>query len=195
MKTIKYILPAFAILFLIACDSDDDGFYNAKYVQAEDLVMIENPQAAYLVGDNISIHALIDNLIDEPGETTLLNIRETTGNAESIIFSYVLEKKNAVGEYEIYDITDNYFDGTSGHANSQYFVEAFADYNPAADQFQYDGGVQLTETGEYRLNFSNQTSNYNKAFLKSLSPGNNIVLNIFTTGTFDENGHYVFTVN
>src|SRR6478672_12989895 len=106
MSKFKYIIPFFALL-LLACDSDDDGFYNAVYVQATDLMTIENPASTYNVGDIIEIEAHIPRLISEPGHTEPLDIMETTG-ADSFQFSFFLEKLNANDEWEVVDMTGDF---------------------------------------------------------------------------------------
>lgn len=194
MRKLLYALSAVAILLVTACDSDDDGFYNTKYIQAENLLVIENPSATYSVGDVVTIGAAIDRLIPEPGETELLDVVQTTG-ADEFQFSYYLEKKNGSGEWEVVDLTNDYIDSGAGHANVGFFVQGFLTYTAIGERYEYQGGVELSSTGQYRLNFSNNTENYNKAFFRSVSPGNNIVLNIFSTSdSLTDVGTFEFTV-
>ncbi len=194
MNKFKYIFSVFALL-LIACDSDDDGFYNTVYVQADELMTIENPASAYSIGDVIQIEAHVPRLLDEPGQPQLLDVMQTT-NAGSFQFSFVLERQNASGEWELVDLTGDYVAGTEGSANIGYYVQGFAEYDSIADSYLYNGGIALDQAGTYRLNFSNNTDFYNKVYFVSDSPGNNIVVNIFSSASdLDASGTFQFTVN
>jgi len=193
MKNLKYIIPFIAFL-LFACDTDDDGFYNTVYVQSEQLMDVET-QDVYQVGETFFINAHIPELLFEPGETTLLNVRETTGNAPSFSFSFYLEKKNASGEWDVVDIGSNFVDGGAGNAQVFFGVGAYLTYNDAAEEYQFRGGITLTEPGEYRLDFSNTTENFNKVSMLSNSIDNNIILNIFSTSSdLDASGFHNFIV-
>jgi hypothetical protein len=187
------MLPAIAMFIFAGCDSDDDGFYNTKYIQAVDLMHIETA-STYAVGDVIYLKVNVPGLLDEPGQTTQLDVVETTG-APTFDFAYTLEKKNGAGEWEIYDVTDNFVDGGAGHANVGYFVQGILEYDSVSENYNFRGGLQLTEAGNYRLNFSNTTKFPNKVALRSNSANNNIQLNIFSTSpNIDLSGMYDFTV-
>jgi hypothetical protein len=193
MKTFKYILPAVA-LFLLGCDSDDDGFYNAVYVQSSELVTIENPAATYNIGDVVQFEAHVPRLLNEPGFSEPLDVVETT-NADSFEFAFFVEKLNGT-EWEPYDITTDYVAGTEGTANVETFVQGFLNFDAVADSYLYNGGIRFDEAGTYRLNFSNRTDFFNKVYLQSNSENNNIVVSIFSTmSSLDNNGTFEFTVN
>jgi hypothetical protein len=194
MKKFKYIFPAFALLFL-ACDSDDDGFYNTVYVQAAELMTIENPAAVYNIGDVIQFEAHIPRLLNEPGQAEPLDIIETT-NADSFQFSFLVEKLNANDQWELFDVTDDYIPGTEGTANVNYYVQGILDYDAVADSYLYNGGIMFDQAGTYRLNFSNNTNYFNKVYLQSNSVENNIVLDIFSSSaSLNNSGTFQFTVN
>jgi hypothetical protein len=191
---LKYIIP-FLALFLLACDSDDDGFYNTVYIQATDLMTIQNPSATYNVGDVIGIEAAIPRLFDEPGQTEPLDILQTT-NADNFQFAFLLERLNANNEWEVLDMTDNYVEGTDGSAIVDYYVQGFVEYDAVADSYLYNGGIALNQAGTYRLNFTNNTDFFNKVYFVSDSENNNVVLNIFSAASdLDANGLFQFTVN
>lgn len=193
MKKLKYLLPALA-LFLFACDTDDDGFYNAVYVQASGLMTIVNPSATYNAGDVVLVEAHIPRLLPEPGQSELLDVRATTG-ADSFQFSFFLEKLNG-SQWELVDVTGNFVAGAEGSANIGFFVQGFLEFDGVADEYLFDGGVRVTQPGTYRLNFSNNTDDFEKVFLRSNSPGNNLVMNIFSSSpSLDEAGVFEFTVN
>jgi hypothetical protein len=193
-KKFKYIFPVFALLFL-ACDSDDDGFYNTVYVQSQELMTIENPSATYNVGDVIQVSANIPRLLDEPGMAEPLDLRETS-HADSFQFSFLVEKQNANGEWELFDVTDDYVPGTEGTAYVNYYVQGILDFDAVADSYLYNGGVRFDEPGTYRLNFSNNTNYFDKVYFQSNSENNNIVIDIFSASANLNNvGVFQFTVN
>jgi hypothetical protein len=193
-KKFKYIFPVFALLFL-ACDSDDDGFYNTVYVQSQELMTIENPSATYNVGDVIQVSANIPRLLDEPGMAEPLDLRETS-HADNFQFSFLVEKQNANGEWELFDVTDDYVPGTEGTANVNYYVQGILDFDAVADSYLYNGGVRFDEPGTYRLNFSNNTNYFDKVYFQSNSENNNIVIDIFSASANLNNvGVFQFTVN
>jgi hypothetical protein len=194
MKRLKYFLPLF--LLLAGCDSDDDGFYNTVYIQANNLVSVANPQTSYAVGDVVYVNAYVPNLLAEQGFDNPIDVRETTGNADQFDFSYMLEKLDASGEWELYTIDDvNYVPGGFGDAQLDPIVRGLLDFDADSQQYAYMGGVRITEPGQYRLNFTNTTRYAEKAFLRSLSPGNNVTMNLYSASSDMPGGLFAFTVN
>ena len=193
MKKLRYLFPALTLL-LFACDTDDDGFYNAVYVQSSGLMTIENPSNTYNSGDVILVEAHIPRLLTEPGQSELLDVRATT-SADTSQFSFLLEKLNGT-QWELVDVTGNFVPGTEGSANVGFFVQGFLDFDNVADAYLFNGGVRVVQPGTYRLNFSNNTDDFEKVFLRSNSPGNNLVMNIFSSSvSLDSAGVFEFTVN
>lgn len=196
MKTLQHFLffalcPAF---FLASCDTNDDGFYNEAYVEASNLVAIEM-QPSYNVNDVVYINASIPNFLTETGQSTLLDIRKTTGNADSFNFSYILEKKSASNTWEYIDIGTNYVSNL-GNANIGSFVQAISQYQAASSSYDYRGGIRLVETGEYRLSFGYNSGSVNLVELRSNSIGNNLFLNINSAiNSLNSEGFYTFMVN
>jgi hypothetical protein len=191
----KYILPLFVIF--LACDSDDDGFYNNVYVQAEGLVDLEL-QDVYQVGETFFVNAQIPRLIPEPGFDELLDVRATTGNAPTFEFTFYLERKNANGEWEVVDVTNDFVqdDGDPGIGLAGSFVQSILEYDDSDEEYQFRGGLELKQAGDYRLNFSNTSKYSNKVAINSNSVNNNIVLKIYSTSSdLDNSGFHLFTVN
>ena len=192
MKKFKYILPLLAILF-IACDSNDDGFYNTIYIDTANLVQIEQ-LADYEVNDIIYVNALIPNLLSEPGEISLLNLRKTTGNADTFEFTYFLERQQNE-EWLPVDVTTSY-QSDAGQFNTGSFVQALPQYMAQEEAYIYRGGIKLLQTGNYRLSFGYNSTAVDKVELASNSRNNNITVKISSsTNQVDSNGYYNFTVN
>lgn len=181
-------------MFLVACDSDDDGFYNSVYIQSTGLVTIENPAPAYSTGEAVLFEAHIPRLLNEPGQAEPVDVMATT-NADSFQFTFYVEKFTN-GQWEVVDISDDYIAGTEGTANVGFYVQGFVVYDNVADSYLYNGGIAFDQAGDYRFNFSNNTQYYNKVFLQSNSENNNIVMNIFSASpSIDTDGIFEFTVN
>lgn len=191
MKNLRYIIPAIALLIFTACDSNDDGFYNTKYLKATNLVTIETTPS-YAVNDLLYVNANIPNLLSEPGQSTPLNVLKTT-NAQSFTFSYVIEKMNG-SQWELVNVSDN-FVLNDGGINLGSFLQAFLEYDGGQEAYTFRGGIRLAQSGQYRLSFGYNSSNPNEVELASQSSNNNIKLNISsTTNSLDGSGYYNFTV-
>ncbi|HEX9979169.1 MAG TPA: hypothetical protein VGB50_01230 [Flavobacterium sp.] len=194
MKNLRYFLPAFAALFLAAsCDSNDDGFYNTKYINAQNLATIETlPE--YSVGDVLYVEAFIPNLLPEPEQSNPLNIRKTTGNADVFEFSYVLERNTGGDNWEFVDLTDLFIED-QGDGDAGSFIQAYPEYNSLMDAYIFRGGIQFAQTGNYRLSFGYNSNSTDRVEFISHSPGNNVTLNISSTSADIESGFYTFTVD
>ena len=178
----------------IGCDSNDDGFYNTKYVNAADLVVLETlPE--YQVNDVLFVSAEIPNLLDEAGQTTPLDVRQTTGNADKFDFSYLLQKETGDDVWEVVDVANDFVPDLGSHEVGAY-VQGILDFDAMTQSYRFRGGVRLTEPGTYRLSYSLNSSAPDRVALRSRSPGNNVTLNIFSTSNaLNSEGYYVFTVN
>jgi hypothetical protein len=189
----KYILPIIAFMFF-ACDSNDDGFYNTKYIDTVESVVEIEVQPSYSVNDRIYVNVFIPNLLAEPGFSNPVDIRTTTGDATRFLFNYVLEMNNG-GVWEFVDLTD-LVTANPGSAISGSFVEASVIYDETAAAYLYRGGIQLQQAGEYRLSFGYNSTSADKVELISDSQNNNIILNLYsTTNNLDSAGYYNFVVN
>ena len=90
-----YKITSLIVLFFttfISCDTNDDDYYNSEFVSIPNLVQIET-QSTYNVGDYLYVNSFINRLQTELNQTTLLDLRKSTGNADVFKFSYLLEKK------------------------------------------------------------------------------------------------------
>ncbi len=181
-------------LTLLGCDTNDDGFYNETYVEAENLVDIQQ-QPNYNVNDVLYVEALIPRLLQEVGQPNLLDVRQTTNNAPHFNFTFLLERKINDGSWEYVELSNRFVDdyGT-GVAGS--FIHAVLDYDATLEQYYFRGGIRLTETGEHRLSFGYNSTSLDKVELRSESTGQNLRLNISSTvSDIDSGGNYNFVVN
>lgn len=195
MNTYRKILGLLLLIVLFTgCNSNDDGFYNETYVNAGTLVNIETlPQ--YQVNDVLFVNAEIPRLLQELNQPNLLDVRQSTGNADSFNFSFMLEKESPEGVFTYVDLTNNYV-ADYGDAVPGSFIQAIVDYNPAAEAYLFRGGIRLLEAGNYRLSFGYNSTSPNKVELRSVSTGNNLRMNISSvTNNLDGQGNYNFTVN
>ena len=196
MNNIKNILslPLLLLVLFSGCNSNDDGFYNETYIQAGNLVSIETlPQ--YQVNDVLFVNAVIPRLLQELNQNNLTDVRQSTGNAESFHFSFMLEKQSPEGVWTYVDVTNIYVE-SAGDAVAGSFVQAIAQYDTAADAYYFRGGLKFAEPGIYRLSFGYNSTSLNKVELRSNSTGNNLRMNISSeANNLDAQGNYSFTVN
>lgn len=192
MKTFKILLLLISFTFL-SCDSDDDGFYNSEYLTIPNLVTIET-QSSYAVNDYLYINSLINRLQTEENQTTLLDLRKSTGNAPSFNFNYLLERKVGTDWVSV-PVSSSIIDLTDGLLVFGSFNDAYAKFDEVTDAYRFRAGIKLENAGEYRLSFGYNSSNAG-VDLRSNSTGNNIFLNIFSPiSNLNNEGFYLFTVN
>lgn len=194
MKTLKYyFLLTASLLLLSSCDTNDDGFYNVVYLHAANLVTVDT-QPSYNVGDYLFVVADFSRYQAEAGQSELLDIYKTTGNATKFNFSYVLERKMTDGTWELVSIPTNTLQIIKGDALSGSYVSGNCVYNPADETYEYNVGVPLNVAGDYRLSYGYNTSS-NEIELISNSNGLNLFMDILTTTNYTSAPYYLFTVN
>lgn len=183
-------------IFAIGCDTNDDGFYNETYIEAENnLVEIEQQTNNYSVNDVLLYNAVIPELLKEKSFSNLLDIRQTTGNATRFNFTVIVEKSNADGTWNYVNLSNQLvvLDGLGETGN---FIKSTLVYSPQSQEYRFRGGITLVETGNYRMSFGISTASNSKIELRSESPGQNLQMNIRTSSDeLDANGKYIFTVN
>lgn len=191
MKAIKTVLIAFIGLSLFTGCSGDDEFYNAKYLSIPNLIEIEH-QENFGVGDVLWVNTNFSRFLDEPNQTTPLDIYQTTGGA-SFSFVYGLEKKTGEDTWTQISLEGSMVED-QGNLISDYFAIAESIYNPATETYDFRAGIPLAETGEYRLIFG--FSEVSRLELTSNNPTDAATyLNIQTTTNNLTNGYYNFNVN
>ena len=189
-----FLLPLIT-LFAISCNTNDDGFYNETYVQAENNLVVIEQQPSYNVNDVLFINAIVPKLLQQKDFANLLDVRQSTGNAERFNFTILLEKKFGDGTWEYVDLTNKYIlDEGSGSAGT--FIKGTLIYNNSLEQYRWRGAISLVETGEYRISFGVTSSSSKTIELRSESPGQNLQMNIRTSSDqIDASGRYNFIVN
>jgi hypothetical protein len=191
----KIILVASIISILLACDSNDDSFYNRVYLTSEselvNIVVGFNPN--YSVGDQLFITATIPQILNVTNQAENIDLKRTT-NAPSFNFSFVLERNNG-GVWELVDVSNLIVANAPASAVGGYFVEATAPFDEAAAAYRFNGGLLLNQAGEYRLSFTYNNSLANIVELFSNSTGNNIRVSIKSPNNqVNAEGFYQFTV-
>lgn len=197
MKKIYLFSLIIINLIFTSCDTNDNTFYNDVFVNVPDLVRIETPITNFNVNDKIYINCYIDRLLDVPNQVNLLDVRESTGNATSFNFTYLLEKKINATEWELVNVNPSSIDVTSGSISSGSFYLASANFNPSSDGYEFRAGIPLLSSGNYRISFGYNSTSVNAIELRSESINNNLFLNINTTednNNLDASGYYNFTV-
>lgn len=197
MKTIlfRYILFFAASVSLISCE-DEDGFYNEKYVNTDQMVSIVGSGDAMAAGDYLTIEAVIPRFIPEPGFSDELDLFASTGGATAFSFSYVIEKQASDGEWEYVDFSDADLNVVYGSAQAGSFILADAEYGETFGQgYFYQAGVRIANPGTYRLSFGVNSDETNIVEFRSRTTGNNINLNLLSSISGLTGGFYTFTVN
>ena len=194
MKTIYFILILAISLFITtSCNTNDDNFYNTVYLNYPNVVIIDTPPS-YQMNDYLRVKADFSRFVPEENQSTLLDIRKTTGNAAAFIFSYILEKKNSSNTWDLVIIPTNQLNIIKGDAISGSYVYGKCLYNAATEKYEYNVGVPLTAAGDYRLSFGYAFKSKNIELISD-SNGSNLLLHISTTtNNLNSEGYYLFTV-
>jgi hypothetical protein len=182
-------------LLLAACDTNDDAFYNTKYVKSQDNLVSIATQTDYDIDDVLYINVNIPREVQVQGEPGLLNVFETTGGAQRFIYSYYLEKKISETTWELIDMT-NLFVGGDDNGIAGSFVQGVAKLNTLGTAYQSTGGIRLTQNGTFRITFSLNSSAPDRIGLRSDSRNNNITLILSSdANAIDGSSSYTFTVD
>lgn len=192
----KIVHISLIALVLIGCNTNDDGFYNETYIKAENnLVVIQQQIAPYSVDDFVLFNAIIPNLLQEDAFSNLLNIRQSTGNAERFNMTVVLEKLNSDGTWNYINLSNQLIiEEGSGLAGN--FAKCTLVFDNNLQEYRFSGGIKLAEPGSYRMSFGISPSSGKIIELRSESPGENLQMNIKTSSdAVDASGKYNFTVN
>ncbi len=181
-------------MLFISCNTDDNSFYNAQNLTVPNLIQIEVPSSDLHVNDYLYINSYVNRLVSEPNQLTPLDIRKSTGNADSFVFSYFLEKKINATDWVYVNIDKNTLIVDKGSVSTGEYLLASALFNTTNDRYEYRVGIPMLTSGQYRISFDYDPLN-NLIQMRSNSQDNNIFLNIDTTSNnLDVSGYYNFTV-
>ena len=196
MKKITYLALLFSTLFFISCDTNDDGFYNNKTIDVNPGLVTFTNTTNYNVGDYLFVDADFSRYQTEIGQTGLLDIYRTTGNAEIFAFSYVIEKQISATEWETIFVDDSQLQINKGDAQNGAYVYGLCEYNSADETYEYNVGFPLLSTGNYRLSFGYNSDSTKNVELRSLSKPKDIKLNLNSAvANLDNGGYFYFNVN
>ena len=196
MKKISYIALLFIVALFTSCDTNDDTFYKTIYVEGGNNIVTFPSTATYNVGDYFYVNADLARYIPEPGESNLLDIYKTTGNAPTFVFSYVIERKINATEWEVVTVNDNQLDIDAGSAQNGAYVYAICQYNSAEEYYRYNVGFPLLTAGNYRVSFGYNSSSTNSVELVSQNSERNLIVNLnAAVSNLDNAGYFYFNVN
>lgn len=187
MKKIQIaLLTAISSFLLVSCNTKDDDFFNSVYLDASDLVRVDDPTIDGITGNNLLIHVLIDRYLDE-GLTTPLDIYRTTG-AQSFGFSYSLEVKNSSGSWVSYlngGAEYNVGEAVYDSVNEEYTFDKSISLNPGDYRFRLGESYQSVASTDF---ISRNESNKTSVIITSRPEK-------FDGTYFDSEGHYYFTID
>ena len=131
MKKLSYLALLFVSFLLANCDTNDDTFYKTIYLEAGNNIVTFPATATYNVGDYFNVQADIPRYMPESGQSNLLDIYKTTGNATGIFFSYVIERKINATDWEVVTVNDSQLDINAGLAQNGAYVYGICQYDTA----------------------------------------------------------------
>ena len=190
----KILFTIMITMLFISCNTDDNSFYNDQNLTIPNLIQIEVPSSDLHVNDYLYINSYVNRLVSEPNQSTPLDIRKSTGNADSFVFSYYLEKKINATDWTYVNIDKNSLIVDKGSVSTGEYLLASSLFNTTNDRYEYRVGIPMLSSGQYRISFDYDPLN-NLIQMRSNSQNNNIFLNIDTTSNnLDVNGYYYFNV-
>lgn len=196
MKKISYLAILFSAILFSSCDTNDDGFYNNKIIDVNPGLVIFNNTTNYSIGDYLVLDADFSRYQTEFGQTGLLDIYKTTGNAEFFAFSYVIERKINATEWETIFVDDSQLQINKGNASNGAYVYGLCKYNSTDETYEYNVGFPLLSTGNYRLSFGYNSDSTKNVELRSLNKPKDIKLNLNSAvANLDNSGYFYFNVN
>lgn len=169
------LILAFFVFSLTSCWTDDDNSYRRSvFLNVPNLILIES-QPNFNINDYIYFDVNFSRYLPEEGFTDLLDIYKTTG-ATKFSFSFTLYKKSAYNIYEPINFGDFYIQ-EKGEIFTAHTSLGNAIYNSSNEQYEFRAGIQLLETGAYKLEidpyiYPNNSSNSNAINLSIFSKNN-----------------------
>ncbi len=172
------------------CSNKDSEFYNDVFVSKAGLVTLEKTPST------ITVIATIPRLLEVDNQANLFDIFKTTGGATKMIFSYVVEKQDTVGNWDYIEVPSANIVITKGESQTGSFISGSAVYNSTTTNYEYSVELQSLTSGNYRLSFGFNNNTGTLVTFRSESINNNLFLNLNTTTAplLDSGGFYPFTI-
>ena len=193
MKIVQYLFFAAVATLLMAadCSNKDSEFYNDVFVNTPSTIVAIEPSDSFDLGSYYAINATFSKEVQEANQANVLDVYKTSG-AQSFSFSFLIEKENANGDWELVSPTLNTLDGS---AEAGDFVFAHSEYD-GNSQYKFKTAVQLNDAGNFRLSFGYDGVPSKTVILRSDSFNNNLFVNLYSIcADLDESGYYYYTVN
>jgi hypothetical protein len=193
MKILQYLSFAAVGSLLMAadCSNKDSEFYNDVFVHTTDNIVVIEQLATFNLGSEYVINATFSKYINEAYQATILDVYKTSV-AQSFSFSFLIEKENASGDWELITPTLNTFDGSAEPGD---FVFAHSKYD-GNSQYNFKTAVQLNDAGNFRLSFGYDGLPSKTVILRSDSSNSNLFVNLYSLcAQLDSSGYYYYTVN
>lgn len=161
-KIIGILVVVLGGLIWIQCSPpDDDVYWDSVQLVIEDHLKVENTEN-YIVGDTLFFELDFSRYLPEAGESSLLDVYETSGASE-FSYSFNVSKYSAFSEsYQDVWLDDKYVIAEKGIAD--YSSEVSVILNSETNIYESRIGIVLAEEGEYQLDFDylNLYSRYNE---------------------------------
>ena len=193
MKIIQYLFfGAVATLLMAAdCSNKDSEFYNDVFINTPDILVNIVPSPTFDLGSYYAIDATFSKDVQEANQANVLDVYKTSG-AKSFSFSFLIEKKNGNGDWELVSPTLTTLEG-SAEVGDFAFAHSIYDDN---SQYKFRTAVQLNDAGSFRLSFGYDGVPSKTVILRSDSFNNNLFVNLYSIcADLDDSGYYYYTVN
>lgn len=193
MKIVQYLFFAAVATLLMAadCSNKDSEFYNDVFVNTPNTIVTIEPSDSFDLGSDYFINATFPKELQEANQANVLDVYKTSG-AQSFSFSFLIEKENANGDWELVSPTLNTVAGSTEVFD---FVFAHSEYD-FISQYKFRTAVQLNDAGKFRLSFGYDGIPSKTVILRSDSFNNNLFVNLYSVCTdLDQSGYYYYTVN
>ena len=148
MKKYIYILTLVIPSFILtSCTESDDEFFASKIITANNLIDVST------TSNNITIGCDFARLL--PQGTTPFDLYLTT-TSEEFFFNYILEKKNASGNWETVPSTG--FTTSVDNGTNQFgtFISAICQLDALETTYQYETTITPSIAGDYRITVDNE---------------------------------------
>ena len=152
-KYITIFVLVLSSLFGAQCTITDDDYYSRNNVELiiEDALKIEDNEN-YTVGDVLYFELNFSRYLPEEGETTLLDVYETSG-ANQFYYDFSFFKFSTLSEdYQWLPINEKFIVAEKGALEDSNQVSVI--FNEETNMYESKIGIILAEEGEYQIDFN-----------------------------------------